>query len=135
MGDDGQSPRAFDRTLDVFPRDFCLFERDDPLAVFRRDVAACNAGIDGIDLNRRHQLGFLHRLLDRFHGTLDVDHDTLAEPSRRAGSHPDNIEHAIIGDFRHDGADLRGPDIQPHKNLITLRHSPHTLSRTMTRLS
>src|SRR6266850_213914 len=74
-------------------------------------------------------------LLERFHGTLDIDHDAFAEPSRRAGSDPDDVKRPLIGDFRNYGADLRGPDIQPHKNLITLRHSPHTLSRTMTRLS
>ena len=135
MGYDRQSPRALDRTLDVFPRDFCLFKRHDPLAVLRGDVATGNAGIDGIDLDRRHQFGFLDRLLDRFHGTLDIDHDAFAEPSRRAGSDPDDVERPLIGDFRNYGADLRGPDVQPHKNLITLRHSPHTLSRTMTRLS
>ena len=135
MGDDRQGSRALDRTLDVFPRDLCLFERHNPLAVLRTDVAAGDAGINRIDLNRRHQLGFLDRLLDRFHGTLDIDHDALAEPSRLAGSDSDDVERPLLGDFRNYGADLRGPDIQPHKNLITLRHSPHTLSRTMTRLS
>ena len=135
MGDDRQSPRTLDRTLDVFPRHFCLLECHDTLTVLRRDMAAGDAGIDGIDLDRRHQLGFLNRFLDRFHRTLDIDHDAFAEPSRRAGSDPDDVERPLIGDFRNYGADLRGPDVQSHKNLITLRHSPHTLSRTMTRLS
>ena len=135
MGNDCQGPRAFDRTLNVFPRHLRLFERHNPLAVLRRDVASGDAGIDRIDLDRRHQLGFLHRLLDRFHSTLDIDHDAFAKPSRWAGSDPDDVERPLIGNFRHDGADLGRPNIQPHKNLITLWHSPHTLSRTMTRLS
>src|SRR5215831_10954687 len=95
MWDDRKSPRALDSTLDVFPRDLCLFERHDSLAVLCGDVAAGDAGIDGIDLNRRHQLGFFDGLLDRFHGALDIDHNTFAESSRRAGADTDDIEGSL----------------------------------------
>ena len=31
MGNDRQSPRALDRTLDIFPRDFCFLSATTPL--------------------------------------------------------------------------------------------------------
>src|ERR1044072_3844533 len=135
MRDDRQRPRTLDRTLDIFSRDFCLLEGYNALAVLGGNVATGNAGIDRIDLDRRHQLGFLDRLFDRFHRTLDVNHDTFARASRRTGSAPDDIENPLIGHLRDDRADLRRSDVQPYKNLVTLRHNPHSLSRTMTRLS
>jgi hypothetical protein len=72
--------RRLDDSLDVGRGHFAVLDRDHPSAVEPLDVRPGNSGIDRVDLHPRHQLGLLHRLLDRFDRALDVDHDALPQP-------------------------------------------------------
>jgi hypothetical protein len=72
-------------------------------------------------LDPRLLLGIGDRLLDRFDRRLDVDDDAAPQSARRRRAEPDDVEPTAGPRRRDDGADLRGPDIQPDDELLRLR--------------
>ena len=85
-------------------------------------MTAGDARIDRFDLDRSHELRLVHRPFDGFDGALDIDHDALTEATRRTGTDPDDVHHALLGHFGHDGTDLGRPNVQPHDDMVSFGH-------------
>ena len=78
MRDHGESTSAFDGPLNIFTSHLRPFQRHHSLAVFSRNVTARNAGVDRVDLDRRHQFRFFNRFLDGLDGAFDINDDSFA---------------------------------------------------------
>src|SRR5206468_10858625 len=76
------------------------------------DVGPRDPHVGGADLPPRHELGLLEHALDRVHGGLEVDDHALAQALGLGLADADDVEPALVGDLRHDGADLVGPDVE-----------------------
>src|SRR6516165_8285545 len=75
-------------------------------------VTAGNAGEHRVDLAAGHELGFLHRALDRLHRGLDVDHHAFFESARGLRAEAEQLDRAVephLPDERHH---LRGADVE-----------------------
>ena len=66
------------------------------------------------DLDAGHQLRFLDRLLDRLHGGVEIDDDAALESLRLRHAEPDDVDATVVDQLADDGADLRGPDVEPY---------------------
>ena len=75
-------------------------------------MAAGNARVDALDGAPRHQLGLLHRALDRLNGRFDVDHHALLHASGRVGADADDLQLIVAVDLSNDGGHLVGADVQ-----------------------
>ena len=87
-------------------------DRDHPARVEALDVGAGDADVGGADLHPRHQLRLLEHALDRVHGGLEVDDDTLAQALGLGLADSDHVEATLVRDLGHDGADLVGADVE-----------------------
>ena len=92
-----------------------------------RDVAACDAGIHGVNLAAGHQLRFLDRALNRLHRGFDVDHDALLEAARRMSADADDLERAVRLDLADDGDHLARADVEAHHQ-IAVRSLSHVVA-------
>ena len=75
------------------------------------------------DLDAGHQLGFLDRPLDRLDRGVEIDHDAALQPLRLGDAEADDVDAALVDELADDGADLRGPDVEPHHvALVSCQH-------------
>src|SRR5262245_34161771 len=78
--------------------------------------------MDGIDLDARHELGFVDCLLDRFHRSFQVDDDTAADAARFGDTKADHFEAAVVEHFADYGRHLRRADVQADEVSLFARH-------------
>ena len=94
-------------------------------------------GVDLGDPAIRHQLGLLQHALDRPHRGLDVDDHALAQPARRLGAEPDDVEAAVGTDLGDDRDDLRRADVEADDHVLVsftiALPSPRTRARARMR--
>src|SRR5688572_4479254 len=102
--------------------------RDDAAAVESLDVRPRERQMHGVDLDPRHQLRLLNRLLDRIYSRLEVDDDAALDAARLRDSDPDNVEAAVVEAFADNRTDVRGADVEPYEVPFPARHhsSPET---------
>src|SRR6185312_14326659 len=86
------------------------------------DVRTGQGEMHQVDLDARHQLGFLDRLLDRIHRRLEIDHDTTLDPARLRDADADHVEAAVLQAFADDADDRRRADVEPHYVLLFPSH-------------
>ena len=82
VGGDGDRLGRIDHVLDVAVGDLRSRIADHAVGVEAAHVAAGDAGVHRVDLAAGHELGFLHRALDRLHRRLDVDHHAFLQAAR-----------------------------------------------------
>ena len=106
--------RRVDRAPHVVARDLAVLagDRDHAAAVESLDVGTGQREMDGVDLDARHQLRFLDRLLDRVDGGIDVDDDAALDAARLGDADADNVERAVVHAFADDCGDARGADVK-----------------------
>src|SRR5205823_4507324 len=86
-----RAPHIVSRNLPVFAR-----HRDHAAAVEPFDMRTGDGDVDRVDLDAGHQLGFVHRALDRLDGRLEI-HDGAAPDALRLGdTDPDDFETAVV---------------------------------------
>ena len=87
-------------------------------AVFHADLNdfGCGANLDA-----GHRLGALDGVLDGAHRPVDVGDDPLAETAARDDAGPEDGDAVGGVDLGHDGAHLRGTDIQTDDDLALRR--------------
>ncbi len=124
VGGDRHRLGGIDHVLDVTVRDLAVADRDHAMGVEATYVAAGDAGVDGVDLAVRHQLGFLDRALDRLHGRFDIHHHALLQPARGLTSQTDHLDGAVRSDLAHERDHLGGADIEPDDDVF-VRFSSH----------
>ena len=92
-------------------------------------MAACDPGIDLLDLAVGHELGFLERALDRVHGRLDVGDDPFLQPARGTVAHADDLEAAVWFDLGNDRGDLGGANVEADDQLLVVSALAHVFLR------
>jgi hypothetical protein len=78
--------------------------------------------VHGVDLDARHQLGFLDRLLDRLDGGLEVDDDAAADAARLGHADADDVDAVVLDELADDGADLRSADVEAYEIPVLPSH-------------
>src|SRR5215470_7485060 len=115
-GVDG-SPHVVAGDLTVLPRDGY-----DAATVEALDMRSRKREMYGIDLDARHQLRLFDRLLDRFHGGIDVDDHATLDATRFGGADADDVERAVVQAFADDGGHPRRADIKADEIAFSSRH-------------
>ena len=111
-------------------RHLLVADADHAVGVQAAHVAAGDAGIHRVDLAAGHELGFLHRALDRLHGGLDVDHHALLQSARGLRAEAEELDRAVGLDFAHQRHDLGGADVESDDQ-IAFRSLSHRVDVTL----
>ena len=108
---DGNGPRRIEGAIDVELADAAGAARDadDAPAVDGTDVPAAHTHIGTGDLVARDPFRLLHRGRDGLRGFVDVDHDPLAQTTRRSHAHAYDAQLAILVQLAHQRADFGCP--------------------------
>ncbi len=111
-------PRRFHHSIDVFRRGFPVLDGGHAVRIEPANVTTGNAGIDRMNLATRHSFGFVHRVLDRPNGRLDVDDHALLQASRGMRADADHLDGPIQADLADDDHHFRGADIEPDNQIL-----------------
>ena len=118
LGRVDRAPHVLARDLAVLPR-----HRDDAAAVESLDVRTGEREMHRVDLDARHQLGFLNRLLDGVDRGLEIDDDASTDAARLGDAEADDVEPAAVEHLADDRRHLRRADVEPDQVSLFTRHS------------
>ncbi len=115
-----------DRPSHVLAGDLAVLAGDGnhATAVEPLDVRPGQGEVDRIDLDARHQFGFLDRLLDGIDRCFEVDDDAPPDAARLDDTDPHHVEPAAVDHLRDDGRHLGRADVEPDEVPLLTRHLP-----------
>ena len=121
-----------DRPPHVIARDLAALARNGnhAAAVEALDVGARHRQVHRVDLDAGHQLGLVHRLLDRVDGGLEIDDHPAPDAARLRDADPDDVEAAVVDQLADNGADLRRAHVEPDQIPILTSHTSSSCLRS-----
>ena len=120
VGRDRHRTRGIEDPLHVAGRHLPVPNRHDAVGVEAADVAARDAGADGVYLAPGDELGLFDRSAYRLHRRLDVDDNAPLQAARGLESDSDDLDVAFRLLLADDGAYLGGADVQPHHEFLVV---------------